>query len=81
MTGSGVQDDVDLKQEFESVWDEIKELESLGIKAKHERIMSNGEELAALADVIKNSMFEDYKLAYSEKGEKHEEEAKATIEP
>jgi hypothetical protein len=73
-------DVVDVEQEVESIWDEVKELESLGIKAKDKRIESNKEELAALADIIKKSMYEDYKLAYSERGKKHKEEAKATVE-
>ncbi len=36
-------------------------------------------ELDELADNIKQSMFQDYKTAYTENGEKYEEEAKATI--
>lgn len=62
------------------MWDELKEIESLGISAKDERMKSNKVELAALADILKKSMYQDYKLAYSVKGEKHEEEAKATLE-
>ena len=37
------------------------------------------EELENLADIIKQSMFHDYKIAYSEKGDAHKEEAQATL--
>lgn len=73
-------DVVDLEQDVESIWDELQELESLGIDARKKHSQSSKEELAALVDVIKKSMYQDYKLAYSEKGEKYEEEAKATVE-
>ena len=39
------------------------------------------EELHELADAIKQSMYEDYKLAYSDEGGKYEVEAKATLTP
>ncbi|HZB74402.1 MAG TPA: hypothetical protein VE378_06620, partial [Nitrososphaeraceae archaeon] len=47
------------------------ELYSLGIlepkrKKKDEDVKDNKAELENLADIIKQSMFEDYKLAYSE---------------
>ena len=69
-----------MEQDIESIWDELEELQSLGINAKDEPLKSSKKELAALADVIKKSMYEDYKLAYSDKGGEHEEEAKATVE-
>lgn len=69
-----------MEQDVESVWDELKELQSLGINAKDERLKSSQKELAALADVIKKSMYQDYKLAYSDKGDEYEQEAKATVE-
>lgn len=68
-----------MDQDAEGMWEELRELESLGIRAKAGSMKVGKEELAALAEVIKKSMYEDYKLAYSEKGEKHEEEAKATL--
>lgn len=70
---------VDMDQDSE-VWNELEDLRSLGINAKDERLKSSRDELAALADVIKRSMYQDYKLAYSIKDEEHEEEAKATLE-
>jgi hypothetical protein len=32
-----------------------------------------------LAHIIKQAMFQDYKVAYSEKGDAHKEEAQATV--
>ena len=52
------------------------DLRSLGIEPKSD---VNVEELYELADAIKQSMYEDYKLAYSDEGEKYEVEAKATL--
>ena len=69
-----------MEQDAESIWDELKELQSLGINAKDARLKNNKKELAAFADVIKKSMYEDYKLSYSDKGDEHEQETKATIE-
>ena len=46
------------------VWNELEDLRSLGIDAKDELLKSSKHELAALADVIKSSMYQDYKLAY-----------------
>jgi hypothetical protein len=53
------------------------ELYSLGIleprrkKKQEEEVKDNKAELENLADIIKQSMFEDYKLAYSEGGNEH----------
>ncbi len=52
------------------------ELDSLGIV---EPKLKKKEELENLADNIKQSMFEDYKVAYSEEGDKHKEEAESTV--
>ena len=59
------------------------ELYSLGVlepklKKKDEDVKDNKVELENLADIIKQSMFEDYKLAYSEEGNEHKEEAEST---
>ena len=57
------------------------ELDSLGIldpKQKKE-LNEDDEELEKLADIIKQAMFQDYKVAYSEKGDMHKEEAQSTI--
>jgi uncharacterized protein YgfB (UPF0149 family) len=57
------------------------ELYSLGItepKQKKE-LNENKEELENLSDIIKQSMFQDYKIAYSEKGDMHKEEPPATL--
>lgn len=58
---------------------EFVELRSLGIAIKEN--MTNREELAELANMIKECLFEDYKLAYSENGEFFTEEARATLMP
>ena len=36
-------------------------------------------ELENLTDIIKQPMFEDYRLAYSEEGNAHKEEAESTV--
>ena len=61
------------------------ELYSLGVlepkrkKKKEEEVKDNKAELENLADIIKQSMFEDYRLAYSEEGDAHKEEAESTV--
>ncbi|MDQ4066354.1 MAG: hypothetical protein M3114_02065 [Thermoproteota archaeon] len=56
------------QQAKNSYWQ--NELESLGIepKRKKKELNDNKEELENLADIIKQSMFQDYKVAYSEEG-------------
>jgi hypothetical protein len=60
------------------------ELDSLGIEPKQKKNELNDnnnkeEELENLADIIKQAMFQDYKVAYSEEGDAHKEEAQSTI--
>jgi hypothetical protein len=56
------------------------ELYSLGIvDPKQKKELSDDEELENLADIIKQAMFQDYKVAYSEKGDAHKEEAESTV--
>jgi len=56
------------------------ELHSLGIsEPKESKELNDKEELENLAHIIKQAMFQDYKVAYSEKGEVHKEEAQATV--
>ena len=56
------------------------ELDSLGIEPRQKtELNDNKEELENLADIIKQAMFQDYKVAYSEKGDAHKEEAKSTV--
>ena len=56
------------------------ELDSLGIEPKQKKELNdNKEELENLADTIKQAMFQDYKLAYSEEGNAHKEEAQSTV--
>jgi hypothetical protein len=55
------------------------ELDSLGIEPKQKTELNDKEELENLADIIKQAMFQDYKVAYSEKGDAHKEEAQSTV--
>ena len=56
------------------------ELYSLGIvDPKQKKELNDDEELENLADIIKQAMFQDYKVAYSEKGDAHKEEAQSTV--
>jgi hypothetical protein len=55
------------------------ELDSLGIEPKQKKELNDDEELENLADIIKQAMFQDYKVAYSEKGDAHKEEAQSTV--
>jgi hypothetical protein len=56
----------------------ILDLRSLGInpRKKNER-----DELADLAEAIKQAMYDDYKTAYGEKGDRYEHEARSTVSP
>ena len=55
------------------------ELDSLGIEPKQKKELNDKEELENLADIIKQAMFQDYKVAYSDKGDVHKEEAESTV--
>ena len=56
------------------------ELDSLGIEPNQKKTeLNDDEELENLADIIKQAMFQDYKVAYSEKGDAHKEEAESTV--
>src|SRR5688572_15666026 len=55
------------------------ELDSLGIEPKRKTELNDVEELEKLADIIKQAMFQDYKVAYSEEGDTHKEEAQSTV--
>ncbi len=56
------------------------ELHSLGIEQKEKNELNDSkEENENLSNIIKQSMFQDYKLAYSDKGVVHKEEAESTV--
>jgi hypothetical protein len=57
----------------------LNELDSLGIEPKRKTELNDAEELENLADIIKQAMFQDYKVAYSEEGDAHKEEAQSTV--
>ena len=65
------------QQTKKSFWQ--NELESLGIEPKQKKEFNDDEEFENLADIIKQAMFQDYKVAYSERGEAHKEEAESTV--
>jgi hypothetical protein len=79
-TISKKQEEKQQQQAKNGYWE--NELHSLGIvdpKRKKKELKDNKEELENLADNIKQAMFQDYKLAYSEKGDAHKEEAESTV--
>jgi hypothetical protein len=59
------------------------ELFSLGIlepkRKKKEEVKDNKAELENLAHNIKQAMFQDYKVAYSEEGDTHKEQPNSTV--
>jgi hypothetical protein len=66
------------QQAKNSYWQ--NELDSLGIvDPKQKKELNDEEELENLADIIKQAMFQDYKVAYSEEGDAHKEEAESTV--
>lgn len=59
----------------------IVELRSLGIDPKGATEFNDKKELEELAEILKQSMIEDYKMAYSDKGRQYREEANSTLTP
>ena len=55
------------------------ELDSLGIESNEKKEFNDKEENENLSDIIKQAMFQDYKIAYSEKGDAYKEEAQSTV--
>ena len=56
------------------------ELHSLGIDVKIKRANQNDkEELDKLIDNLKQSMIQDYRTAYSNNGNRYEDDAKSTV--
>lgn len=55
------------------------ELRSLGIVSARMNDLNDEGELEELAECIKESMYQDYKLAYSDKGDAHKAEAESTV--
>ena len=66
------------EREDHHLWND--ELRSLGIEPKrHNELNDDDDELEHLVDIIKLSMYQDYKTAYSMNGDNHKEEAESTI--
>ena len=56
------------------------ELDSLGVESKQKKEHNDDKvELENLADIIKQTMFQDYKTAYSKEGDAHKEEVQSTV--
>ena len=55
------------------------ELNSLGVEPKRKNQLNDNEELQNLSDNIKQAMFQDYKLAYTEEGDAHIEKERSTV--
>ena len=55
------------------------ELDSLGVEPKRKTELNDKEELENLADIIKQTMFQDYKLAHSKEGDAYKEEAQSAV--
>jgi hypothetical protein len=70
-----------LGQEFDPQQEAVIDLQSLGIDPRKKNELNDGAELADLADAIKQAMYDDYKMAYGEKGDRYEQEAKSTVNP
>jgi hypothetical protein len=60
-------DEEQLQQAKNGYWH--NELDSLGIESKEKKEFNDKEENENLSDIIKQSMFQDYKIAYSDKGD------------
>jgi hypothetical protein len=72
------QQQVDKKERKDHhLWDD--ELRSLGIESKRHNELNDDNELENLADIIKLSMYQVYKAAYSINGDNYKEEAESTI--
>jgi hypothetical protein len=56
------------RKEMESIDRWIEELRSLGVSTKKTNSLNNARELQDLADNIKQTMYQDYKNAYSDAG-------------
>jgi hypothetical protein len=55
-------------KEMESIDRWIEELRSLGVSAKKTNSLNNTKELQDLANNIKQTMYQDYKTAYTDAG-------------
>ena len=55
------------------------ELESIGVEPKRKKQLNDKEELQKLSNNIKQTMFQDYKVAYREQGDVCKEEATSTV--
>lgn len=59
----------------------ITDLHSLGINPGKMTEFNDKKELEELAEILKQGMLQDYRMAYSGLGQKYEAESKATVNP
>ena len=72
-----MQNDILVTNSAEEYW--LEELRSLGLSPDKTNEFNDEKELGNLAEIIKQAMLQDYVTACSDKGEKYEQEAKATV--
>jgi hypothetical protein len=66
------------QQTKNSYWQ--NELDSLGVESKQKKEHNDDkEELENLTEIIKQTMFQDYKTAYSKEADAHKEEVQSTV--
>jgi hypothetical protein len=70
-----------MRKEKDDKEKEIADLKSLGIDPRKMNELNDERELKELSDNVKQSMFQDYKTAYSEKGGKYKHETESTATP
>ena len=56
------------------------DLRSLGIEPTKKNELNDKAEIQNLVDIVKGSMYQDYKTAYSKKGDQFKDEAKSTVD-
>ena len=66
------------QMERKGFWD--ADLRSLGIAPGKKNELNDKVELQNLADNLKDAMYQDYKTAYSKKGDQFKDEAKSTVD-
>ena len=71
---------VAIRKADETYTQELADLLSLGIEPRKRTELNDKHELEELAEIVKQSMLQDYRTAYSGQGYKCESESKSTLE-
>ncbi len=61
--------------------DQLVELRSLGVEPKRRSELNDEKELEKLAEILKQSMLQDYRTAYGRRGDDFEQESMSTVNP